>query len=177
MNKQECAIKYVEDNYLQFNRLRHDIIADKLQVRVAHSLEDAALSGYSLEFKGGEYWREMTKHDINSIVCHAAQEYDANITSREVMTALQSDLIPDVHPLREYILSLQPYTPDQPDWIDLVAQKVTVKPSLLSDDRPKGLLDRTSCCETTSSTPQPHEVCRGPRRGRFATERPRGATV
>ena len=136
MNKQECAIKYVEDNYLQFNRLRHDIIADKLQVRVAHSLEDAALSGYSLEFKGGEYWREMTKHDINSIVCHAAQEYDANITSREVMTALQSDLIPDVHPLREYILSLQPYTPDQPDWIDWVAQQVQVRSG--APDRPSG---------------------------------------
>ena len=166
MNKQECAIKYVEDNYLQFNRLRHDIIADKLQVRCAHPIGDR------LEAKGErqEQWREMTKHDINSIVCHAAQEYDANITSREVMTALQSDLIPDVHPLREYILSLQPYTPDQPDWIDLVAQKVTVKPSLLSDDRPKGLLDRTSCCETTSSTPQTHEVCRGPRKLRDRTE-------
>ena len=62
-----------------------------------------------------DYWRELTKHDINSIVCHCAQEYDANITSREVMTALQSDLIPDVHPLREYIQSLRPYTPEQPD--------------------------------------------------------------
>ena len=40
MNKQECAIKYVEDNYLQFNRLRHDIIADKLQVRCAHPIGD-----------------------------------------------------------------------------------------------------------------------------------------
>ena len=166
MNKQECAIKYVEDNYLQFNRLRHDIIADKLQVRCAHPIGDR------LEAKGErqEQWREMTKHDINSIVCHAAQEYDANITSREVMTALQSDLIPDVHPLREYILSLQPYTPDQPDWIDLVAQKVTVKPSLLSDDRPKGLLDRTSCCETTCSTPKSHELFQGPRTLRDRTE-------
>ena len=179
MNKQECAIKYVEDNYLQFNRLRHDIIADKLQVRCAHPIgdrlrapHDTSVAGDPAEAKGErqEQWREMTKHDINSIVCHAAQEYDANITSREVMTALQSDLIPDVHPLREYILSLQPYTPDQPDWIDLVAQKVTVKPSLLSDDRPKGLLDRTSCCETTCSTPKSHELFQGPRTLRDRTE-------
>ena len=141
MTKQESVIKYIEDNYLQFSRLRHDVISDKLQVRVAHHLsaphnatsvigdpaEDAALSGYSLEFKGGEYWREMTKHDINSIVCHCAQECDVNITSREVMTALQSDLIPDVHPLREYILSLPPFTPDQPDWIDFVASQVRVR--------------------------------------------------
>lgn len=128
MTKQEAAIKYITENYLDFNRLRHDIVADKLQIRMADSLEDAALSGYSLEFKGGEYWREMTKHDINSIVCHCAQEYDANITSREVMTALQSDLIPDVHPLREYVLSCGEWTEEQPDWIDWVAQQVTVKP-------------------------------------------------
>ena len=128
MTKQETAIKYITENYLDFNRLRHDIVADKLQIRMADSLEDAALSGYSLEFKGGEYWREMTKHDINSIVCHCAQEYDANITSREVMTALQSDLIPNVHPLREYVLSCREWTAEQPDWIDWVAQQVTVKP-------------------------------------------------
>ena len=122
MTKQEAVINYILENYLDFNRLRHDIVSDKLQIRM--DLEDV---------KGGEYWREMTKHDINSIVCHAAQEYDANITSREVMTALQSDLIPDVHPLREYIQSLRPYTPEQPDWIDMVAQQVTVSPSPLSN--------------------------------------------
>ena len=38
MTKQEAAIKYITENYLDYNRLRHDIVADKLQVRVAHSL-------------------------------------------------------------------------------------------------------------------------------------------
>ena len=123
MTKQEAAIKYITENYLDFNRLRHDLISDKLQVRVAHNLGEEAKGD---EASRQEYWREMTKNDINSIVCHAAQEYDANITSREVMTALQSDLIPDVHPLREYILSLAPYTPDQPDWIDFVASQVRI---------------------------------------------------
>ena len=111
MTKQECAIKYITENYLDYSRLRHDVIADKLQIRMENG------------------WREMTKHDINSIVCHAAQEYDANITSREVMTALQSDLIPDVHPLREYILSLRPWAEGHPDWIDFVASQVTVRES------------------------------------------------
>ena len=140
MTKQECAIKYITENYLDYNRLRHDVIADKLQIRVADSLENASLrapqksvdfSGTplqnapeGLQFRGSEYWREMTKHDINSIVCHCAQEYDANITSREVMTALQSDLIPDVHPLREYVLSCGEWTEEQPDWIDWVASQV-----------------------------------------------------
>ena len=133
MNKQECAIKYITENYLEYNRLRHDIVSDKLQVRVAHSLEDASLQNApeGLQFRGSEYWREMTKHDINSIVCHCAQKYDANITSREVMTALQSDLIPQVHPLREYILSLHPWG-GKVDWIDFVAQQVRVTHSVES---------------------------------------------
>ena len=140
MTKQEAVIKYIEDNYLQFRRLRHDVISDKLQVRMEKPtpdpfLKDGGNSAAHKSFPLGEdlgeafVWREMTKQDINSIVCHCAQEYDANITSREVMTALQSDLIPDVHPLREYIHSLKPYTTDQPDWIDFVASQVKVKPS------------------------------------------------
>ena len=130
MTKQECAIKYITENYLEFNRLRHDIVSDKLQVRCAHNLGEEAKGD---EASRQEYWREMTKHDINSIVCHAAQEYDANITSREVMTALQSDLIPDVHPLREYVLSCGEWTEEQPDWIDFVASQVRVKASPESD--------------------------------------------
>ena len=128
MTKQEAVIKFIEDNYLQFNRLRHDVISDKLQLRMENPTPDPSLKGEE-NSAAAFVWREMTKHDINSIVCHCAQECDVNITSREVMTALQSDLIPDVHPLREYILSLPPFTPDQPDWIDWVAQQVRVKPS------------------------------------------------
>ena len=159
MTKQEAAIKYITENYLDYRRLRHDIVADKLQVRVAHSLEDASLQNApeGLQFRGSEYWREMTKHDINSIVCHAAQEYDANITSREVMTALQSDLIPDVHPLREYVLSCGEWTEEQPDWIDWVASQVRVKTSPESaTDRPKGLSERTACCQTTMLLDRPY---------------------
>ena len=138
MTKQECAIKYITENYLDYSRLRHDVIADKLQVRMENG------------------WREMTKHDINSIVCHAAQEYDANITSREVMTALQSDLIPDVHPLREYVLSCREWTEEQPDWIDFVASQVRVRESnaidrrtAAEDGRSATPVDRPAGCSIT----------------------------
>ena len=174
MTKQEAAIKYITENYLDFNRLRHDIVADKLQIRMEADLEgsewfDVVQNGselssaekttlhYStqpLHHSTPCFWREMTKHDINSIVCHCAQEYDANITSREVMTALQSDLIPDVHPLREYVNALPRYTPDQPDWIDFVAQQVRVRET--SADRPKGLSERTACCQTTMLLDRPY---------------------
>ena len=170
MTKQEAAIKYITENYLEFNRLRHDIVSDKLQIRMEkrsdrpngllevrsseglldrslHSLLDNSKNLTMNEVNGlteseandltakhsnsspreRSVWREMTKQDINSIVCHCAQEYDANITSREVMTALQSDLIPDVHPLREYINALPAWKPESGDWIDFVASQVRVK--------------------------------------------------
>ena len=189
MTKQEAVIKYITENYLEYNRLRHDVISDKLQLRMEKrsdrpngllevrsseglldrfcgavrpsnltgeadptasnagsptniaSLWGANASGLTVQRSHSSphersVWREMTKQDINSIVCHCAQEYNANITTREVITALQSDLIPNVHPLREYILSLRPYTPDQPDWIDFVAQQVHVRDS--AQDRPAG---------------------------------------
>ena len=119
-SKQQEAIRYISENYLQFNRIRHDVVSDKLQIR---------LLGEEGKGERQEYWREMTKQDINSIVCQCAQECDSNITSREVMTVLQSDLVPSVHPLREYVLSCRTWTKEQPDWIDLVARQVKVKPS------------------------------------------------
>ena len=164
MTKQEAVIRYIQDNYLQFNRLRHDVVSDKLQVRIPSNSPGTPSNspfrgggltsgGGGLTFGGGgltsgggggtEHWRELTKHDINSIVCHCAQEYDANITSREVMTALQSDLVPDVHPLREYINALPRYTPDQPEWIDFVASQVKVRTSPESaTDRCEAPVDR-----------------------------------
>ena len=47
--RQQIACEWLEENYLNYGSLRHDVVTDRLQIRVAdlHSLEDAA-SGYSL---------------------------------------------------------------------------------------------------------------------------------
>ena len=119
MTRQEAAIQYIETNYLQFNRLRYDVVGGKLQIRDADNR-----------------WREMSKQEINSAVCACAQEYQTNVSAREIITVLQSNIVPSVHPLREYVLSLQPYTPDQPDWIDWVAKQVKVRSG--APDRPSG---------------------------------------
>ena len=110
-NRQQLACDYIHENYVAFNRLRYDLIAQKVQVCE-------------------ERWRYITNADINSIVCDCCAETGANITAKEILTVLNagSSYIPRVHPLRDYVLSLKPYTPDQPDWIDMVARQVTVKP-------------------------------------------------
>ena len=112
MTRQEAAIQYLEANYLQFNRLRYDVVGGKLQIRDANNC-----------------WREMSKQEINSLVCACAQEYQINVTPREIITVLQSNLVPSVHPLREYVRACLDYAPSEEiDWIDWVASQVTVKP-------------------------------------------------
>ncbi|MGN1248333.1 MAG: VapE domain-containing protein, partial [Paludibacteraceae bacterium] len=77
--------------------------------------------------ESGVEWRDMSTEDINSIVCHCAAELDQSITSREVMTALHSHLVPDVHPLREWVKSCRPYDPERmPDFIEMLADQVQI---------------------------------------------------
>ena len=154
--RQQIACEWLEENYLQFGSLRHDVVTDRLQIKAYKPTPNPSLKGRE-EGDGllaignrQETWRNLTDKDINTMVCNCVEETQVNISVTEMWTALKSDMVPAVHPLRAWLDGLRPYTAAQPDWIDLVAQKVTVKPSLLSDDRPKGLLDRTSCCETTA---------------------------
>ena len=131
--RQQIACEWLEENYLNYGSLRHDVVTDRLQIRVAdlHSLEDG--SAYCLEFRGKDTWRNLTDKDINTMVCQCVAEKGVNISTNEMWTALKSDMVPAVHPLRAWLDGLRPYTADQPDWIDMVAQQVTVSPSPLSN--------------------------------------------
>lgn len=122
MSKISECIAFITEHYLQFGTIRYDEVSNKLQILVVPTSPGKGEAGVPL-------WREMSSIDINNIVCQCAQECQANISSSDVMTVLKSDLVPKVHPLRDYVESLKPYTPDQPDWIDMVARQVKVKPS------------------------------------------------
>ena len=123
--RQQIACEWLEENYLNYGSLRHDVVTDRLQIRIADSLEDG--SAYCLEFRGKETWRNLTDKDINTMVCQCVAEKGVNISTNEMWTALKSDMVPAVHPLRAWLDGLRPYTADQPDWIDFVAQQVHVK--------------------------------------------------
>jgi hypothetical protein len=118
-NRQQLACHYIQDNYVAFNRLRFDTIAQKVQL--CEAIIEATDEPRA--------WRYITNADINSMVCDCCAETGANISAKEILTVLNagSRYIPRVHPLRDYVLSLRPYTPDQPDWIDMVARQVTVR--------------------------------------------------
>ena len=168
--RQQIACEWLEENYLNYGSLRHDVVTDRLQIRMADSLsaphnatsvigdpaEDASLQNApeGLQFRGKEIWRNLTDKDINTMVCQCVAEKGVNISTNEMWTALKSDMVPAVHPLRAWLDGLRPYTADQPDWIDFVAQQVRVRES--SADRPKGLSERTACCQTTMLLDRPY---------------------
>ena len=127
--RQQIACEWLQENYLQFGHLRHDVVRDRLQVRCAHCIGDGQLAIGERQ----ELWRNLTDKDINTMVCQCVAESGVNISVTEMWTALKSDMVPAVHPLRAWLDGLKPYTEDQPDWIDLVASKVRVKASPESD--------------------------------------------
>ena len=124
--RQQIACEWLEENYLNYGSLRHDVVTDRLQVRCAHNLGDEAIGRLG---ERQETWRNLTDKDINTMVCQCVAEKGVNISTNEMWTALKSDMVPAVHPLRAWLDGLRPYTADQPDWIDLVASQVKVKPS------------------------------------------------
>ena len=137
--RQQIACEWLEENYLNYGSLRHDVVTDRLQIRIPNleSLENASLQNApeGLQFRGKDTWRNLTDKDINTMVCQCVAEKGVNISTNEMWTALKSDMVPAVHPLRAWLDGLRPYTADQPDWIDFVAQQVKVK---TSDEEAKG---------------------------------------
>ena len=121
-NRQKIVCDYIEDNFVQYDRLRHDLISNKVQINDGLSRADGLNDGLLTAL-----WRDITTTDINDIVCDCSAESGLQITAREVLAVLQSHRIPDIHPLREYVLNCRPYTDDQPDWIGWLAERVTVE--------------------------------------------------
>ena len=120
-NRQQTVCDYIYDNYVQFSRLRHDVISNKVQINDGMIRADA-LNDEMMNAK----WRDITTSDINDIVCDCSTESGMQITAREVLAVLQSHRVPDVHPLREYVLNCKPWDPEQPDWIGWLSQQVKV---------------------------------------------------
>ena len=142
-NRQEIVCTYIYENYVASGRLRHDVVSNKVQIAFDNrcaKVHTAPLNGRATDVSAlptgrtalapvGDPiygWRDITTADVNDIVCDCSAESGLSIAAKEVLAVLQSHRIPDVHPLREYVLNCRPYTTDQPDWIAWLASRVTV---------------------------------------------------
>ena len=128
MTKIEYIQEYLEKVYP--GQLRHDVVTDKVQINDAAKLPNDEMSAATPLNDVNAHWRELTKKDVNTMVCECAMQSEMNITDREVRCVLNSDFVPSVHPLREYILSLPEYNPNcKVDPIDMLAGQVHVAES------------------------------------------------
>ena len=124
-------VEFIQDYLRERHPLRHDLLSDKLQTTAPAGLftaEPVHPSCAGVNDTPHPVWRELTKRDINSIVCDCSRLSGKNITDREVRCVLQSAFVPSVHPLRDYIRRLPAYDPSSGDWLEMLAAQVTVMP-------------------------------------------------
>ena len=76
-NRQEIVCNYIYENYVQFDRLRHDVISNKVQIFTPNGLACPETLR----------WRDITTADVNDIVCDCSAQSGLQITAREVMAA------------------------------------------------------------------------------------------
>jgi hypothetical protein len=69
-------------------------------------------------------WKELKERDENNLYMACCQESGVNLTEKLFHTVLNSSVVPEVNPLRDYVLSLASWTPDMPDYIGQAAAMV-----------------------------------------------------
>lgn len=117
-NRQQVVCDYIFENYVQSDRLRHDLISNRVQIN-----DERLTANGERESR----WRDITTTDINDIVCDCSAESGLSINAKEVLAVLQSHRIPDVHPLREYVMNCRAHQDSEPNWIEWLAEQVKVE--------------------------------------------------
>ena len=102
MIKTEIVKDFLKDLPLQY-----DVLTQKTQQKTENGI-----------------WKEMTDRDKNDLYMECCATAGMNLTSQLFMTVLNSNIIRAVNPLKNYVQSLAPWSPDQPDYINMVADMV-----------------------------------------------------
>lgn len=118
-NRQQVVCDYIFENYVQSDRLRHDVISNRVQIK------DERMKGLTGERES--FWRDITTTDINDIVCDCSAESGLCVSAKEVLAVLQSHRIPDVHPLRDYVEGCRAHQEGDPNWVAWLADQVKVE--------------------------------------------------
>lgn len=131
-NKLDAARQYVHENYNGGNDFRWDVLSHKLQIK-SFSPQDGLSAEGGLSGEAGLsaqrsscLWQEVDKRKVNTIACNCATETGVSVSAQEILTVLNSEDIPSVNPLREYLNSLPEYTPSSVSFIDWLSSQVHV---------------------------------------------------
>ena len=69
-------------------------------------------------------WTEMKERDENDLYMACCAESGTNLTEKLFHTVLNSSVVPEVNPLRDYVLSRAAWNPEMPDYIGQAAAMV-----------------------------------------------------
>lgn len=136
-SKLDMAREFVMKNYNDGTDFRWDLLSRKLQIAVPrppYGLKDRCAERPQAELAEGpatpeRHWQDVDTRLINSIACDCAQVTQVNVTDKEIRLVLNSEAIPAVHPLRDWLNRQEMYNPNEHSghsWIDWVAEQVHV---------------------------------------------------
>lgn len=110
INRLDTVAQFILTNYNGGLDFRNDVLSRKIQV------------------KENETWRDITDRDVNTLAIRISQQCGANITPADVHTVLNSEIVPAVHPLRDWLYMLPEYQPEEglPSPIETLAAQVKV---------------------------------------------------
>lgn len=94
-------------NFLGEKSLRYDVLTQKTQQKQANG-----------------HWKEMTDREENDLYMECCSNVNENITLSLFQTVLNSNVVPEINPLKDYVESLPEWNPDMPDYIDQAASMV-----------------------------------------------------
>ena len=104
--------------------LKTEIVSDFL---LKKHLQYDVLSQKTRQQTADGHWRELKDRDENNLYIECCEATGTDITERLFHTVLNSSVVPEVNPLREYVTALPAWTPDQPDYLQQAASMVHMK--------------------------------------------------
>ena len=132
-NKLSTAQEYIRSNYIGTGRLRYDLLSQKLQVKDPNpepfpSKGKGELTPLpSREGMGVGLWQDLDTRWINTMAVECANETGVSVSDKEIRIVLNSHVVPAINPLRDWLLSLDEYTPSSVSFIDWLSSQVHVK--------------------------------------------------
>ena len=142
-NKLSTAQEFVWTNYIQPQRLRYDLLSEKLQIKAPSNSPKGGEMGVGEErSRGVGLWQDLDTRWINTMAVECANETGVSVSDKEIRIVLNSHVVPAINPLQDWLLSLDEYTPSSVSFIDWLSSQVHVK-GLANEElnRPDGLND------------------------------------
>lgn len=105
----------------QRSAVKTEIVAEFLKKK---ELQYDVLSQKTRRKQDNGQWQELKERHENDLFMECCAESGTNITEKLFHTVLNSSVVPEVNPLRDYVMSRAAWRPDMPDYIGQAAAMV-----------------------------------------------------